>query len=119
MLNPSKEKRLSIKMVKKHNWIAGAFVEEYPPVDEKWKQKIYKAYSEQNKLSVDIVRDKIAKNPFGQMGGMFNIEKYMHQVDHMKVKKAPSTGKIQVAKVINVSLPTEQLNHYFGFFSSR
>lgn len=99
MLNPSKEKRLSIEKVKQHNWIAGAFVDEYPPIDEKWKQKIYKAYSEQSKLSVDIVSDRIAKNPFGKMGGMFNIEKYEYQVEHMKVKKASSTGRIPVVKV--------------------
>lgn len=119
MLNPSKEKRLSIDKVKKHDWIAGAFLEEYPPIDDIWKQKLYKAYSVQTGLSVDIVRDKIAKNPYGKMGGMFNIEKYTHQVEHMKVKKAPSSGKVQNVKVINVSLQTEQLNYYFGFFSSR
>lgn len=99
MLNPSREFRLKIEQVQKHPWIAGVFSEQFTPVNAKWKSETFQKYSKNFNLTIEEVSDEIIKQPFGQLGGIYNIEKHLHQVNRIALRKPPSCASI--IKVIN------------------
>lgn len=101
MLNPNRQLRLTIGQVESHHWIFGAFVEEFPPVDERWKRKAFQKYAKLNDLSMANLADQLSTHPFGQLGGVYNIEKHSHQLSKITLKKAP----IRELEVINLSHP--------------
>lgn len=101
MLNPSRIQRLKIKEVEKHPWILGVFVEEFPPVDERWKRDTIMRYAQNSNISSKSIVEQLAQNPFGQLSGMFNIEKHQYQISKISFKTAPNCCKIRDIKVIN------------------
>jgi hypothetical protein len=101
MLNPSRTHRLKIEEVEKHPWILGVFVEEFPAIDERWKRETIKRIAENNNLTVENVADQLLQSPFGQLGGMYNLEKLQYQISKITYRKAPSCCKIRNIKVIN------------------
>lgn len=101
MLNPKRTHRLKIQEIEKHPWILGVFVEEFPPVDERWKRDTIQRYAKSQNISTGSVAEDLKMNPFGQLGGMYNIEKHQYQASKITFKKAPSCCKIRDIKVIN------------------
>lgn len=101
MLNPSRSHRLKIHEVEQHPWILGVFVEEFPQIDERWQRETIKRFAESSNLTVESVGDQLLQNPFGQLGGMYNIEKHQYQISKIMFRKAPSCYKIRDIKVIN------------------
>lgn len=101
MLNPTRPQRLKIHEIEKHPWILGVFVEEFPQVDERWKRETIVKYAKSNNLSTASVAEQLTTSPYGQLGGMFNIEKHQYQSSKISFKKAPSCCKIRDFKVIN------------------
>lgn len=99
MLNPSRQLRIKIPQIQKHFWITGAFGEEFAPIGEKWKSETYQKYAKSSNLTIDEISDEISNRPYGQLGGIFNIEKHFHQVNKIALKRAPSCATI--IKVIN------------------
>lgn len=104
MLNPSSTHRLKIQEVEKHQWILGVFVEEFPPVDERWKRETIMRFAENDNLVAKSVAQQLVQNPFGQLGGMYNIEKLQYQISKISYRKAPSCFKIHNIKVINQTM---------------
>lgn len=101
MLNPSRTHRLKIQEIEKHPWILGVFVEEFSPIDERWKRDTIQRFAKSNNLSAESVTEQLSENPYGQMGGMYNIEKHQHQSKKISYKKAPSCCTIRDIPVIN------------------
>ena len=99
MLNPSSELRLKVAQIQKHPWITNAFGEEFTPINEKWKTEMFQKYSKGSNLTMEEVADEISKRPYGQLGGIYNIEKHLHQMNKIALKRAPSCARI--IKVIN------------------
>lgn len=99
MLNPTRQLRIKIEQLEKHRWILGVFVEEFPPVCEKWKQESFHKLAKRYDLTLAKVTDEIADRPFGPLGGIYNIEKRSHQLNKIALKKASSS--VRIVKVIN------------------
>lgn len=111
MLNPSRTQRLTIAQVEKHSWVLGVFVEEYQPVDERWKQERFALYANDCDMTHDEVCQHLSRLPYGKLGGIFNIEKLMHQMDKITLKKIPALKKEQSVKVINQSRPDQSITN--------
>jgi hypothetical protein len=109
MLNPSRSHRLKIQEVEQHPWILGVFVEEFPQIDDRWKHDTIKKYAESNNFSEQSVEEQLLQNPFGPLGGMYNIEKHQYQISKIMFRKAPSCCKIRDIKVINQIF--DQIHH--------
>lgn len=101
MLNPVRTHRLKIQEIEKHPWILGVFVEEFPPIDERWRRDTVQRYAKTSNLSAESVVEQLSESPYGQLGGMFNIEKHQYQSSKVSFRKAPSCCKIRDIKVIN------------------
>jgi hypothetical protein len=104
MLNPVRQLRINSAHVERHPWISGVFSEEFPPITEAWKSEMIATYAKLFDLSIEAVADQIASKPYGQLGGIFNIEKHLHQVNKIELKRAPISlgiGKINVINRIN------------------
>lgn len=99
MLNPSRLLRIKIEQLEKHPWILENFVEEFLPVSDKWKQETFHKLSKLFNLTLDNVIDEIINRPYGQLGGTYNIEKHLHQMNKITLRRASSGVKI--FKVIN------------------
>lgn len=111
MLNPLREHRLTIENVEKHQWIQCAFVEEFPPIDERWKGEKLQSYAIKFGLPMVEVIERLSQNPYGKLGGVFNIDKHMHQMEKMKPKKAPIASKARSLKVINHHRPDQSITN--------
>lgn len=116
MLNPLPEHRLSIEQVKEHPWNSSAFVEEFTPIDEAWKSEKLESYAAKCNLTMDEVTKELSENPYGKLGGIYNIEKHMHQMEKTKPKKAPIVSKARSLKVISPS--TRSIHHKLARFTS-
>lgn len=101
MLNPSRSKRLKIREVEQHPWILGVFVEEFPQIDDLWQRETIERFAQSNNLTAESVAEQLLQSPFGQLGGMYNIEKHQHQISRITLRKAPSCCKLRDIKVIN------------------
>lgn len=102
MLNPSRQQRLTIEQVEKHQWVFGVFIEEFSALDEKWKEKTFQKYVKDYEFTtVEQVSEEIEKNPFGSLGGIFNIEKHAQQMKEFALRRATSACKMREIKVIN------------------
>lgn len=109
MLNPSRQLRATIQQIEKHPWVLGAFIEEFPAIDERWKQETLQRLAKLQKLSVDDVNEKLASDPYGKLGGVFNIEKHRHQLNMITMKKAPSRLNV-INHIISISIYPSQIS---------
>lgn len=101
MLNPNRPLRLKIHQVEKHQWIQGVLVEEFEPITAEWQEETLQKIAKTSTVEVDDVVDELGKNPYGKLGGFYNIEKRLHQLKTMALKKAPSCSNFRIAEVIN------------------
>ncbi|CRK99158.1 CLUMA_CG012525, isoform A [Clunio marinus] len=100
MLNPNRDLRLSIEKVRKHPWILGAFIEEYPSIDKSWQTKVLHKYAKYFNRTCDSVVNEISSTPYGQLGGIFNIEKHLHQMSGVALKRSTSGCKVRESKTL-------------------
>lgn len=108
MLNPSRQLRLKMQQVQKHPWIAGAFGGEFLPISEKWKNEKFQKYASSLNLTMEEIADEISTRPYGQLGGIYNIEKHLHQMSKIALKRAPSYARIvKVINHINSIIPSQ------------
>lgn len=104
MLSPSRQQRFTIEQVEQHQWVHGVFVEEFPPLDEKWTEKTLTKYvAEYNLSSVKSAWEEIESNPFDELGGIFNIEKHVQQMKEFSMRRATSACKMREMKAVNQS----------------
>jgi hypothetical protein len=101
MLNPNRESRFTIDEVLKHQWITSLFIEVFPQIDNRWRMEVYNKLADQFNITVKEVCDQLASNPYGQLGGIYNIEKRFHRLGKITLKRAPQVCAIHEAKVIN------------------
>lgn len=105
MLNPSRQLRLKVQQVEKHSWVLSSYEETFEDVSRDWKSQTTKRIAKDFKLGVDEVAAELEGNPFGQLGGAFNIEKHLHQINTIALKKRPSCLRLGTVKVINQISP--------------
>jgi hypothetical protein len=80
MLHPDSEKRFSIEQVKEHCWIRGWQDEIFIPLDVKSKSEIIQKCCFDHKISsLTDINNKIEINPYGPIGGIYNIHKHLYQ----------------------------------------
>lgn len=101
MLNPARLHRLKIEQVARHPWVQGVFVEEFPPVTEQWKREAFEKYAKCLDITMDEVTEMIEKQPYGQLGGTFNIELHNHQLSKIALKRSPVGYRVSDNKVIS------------------
>ena len=96
--------------MEKHPWIHGAFLEQFDAIDEKWKADVHKRMAKSFDLTIEDVADELSSKPYGQLGGIYNIEKHLHQLSKIALKKAPNCfriGNVQVINHINPIYPSQ------------
>lgn len=101
MLNPKRLLRPSIAQVADHQWIAGVVEESYAPIEDDWRDNVLEKYAHRLDVPVESILREIQSKPYGQLGGMFNMEKHKHQLKNIALKRAPSRCMIKSIKVIN------------------
>lgn len=99
MINPKRKLRVNIDQVSSHPWVKGVFNETFLPVSETWKKKMFEKYARDFNLTIEAVASEIKTKPYGQLGGIYNIEKHLRQKNTIELKKASSGTS--VIKVIN------------------
>lgn len=101
MLNPSRQLRLKVQQVEKHSWVLSSYEETFEAVSRDWKNQTTKKIAKDFNLEVDAVASELESNPFGRLGGVYNIGKHLHQMSTIALKKRPSCLRLGTVKVIN------------------
>jgi hypothetical protein len=101
MLNPKRQQRSKIAQVADHQWIAGVIFESYTPIEDDWRDKVIEKYAQRLDMSFETISRDLETKPYGDLGGIFNIEKHMHQLSKIALRRAPSCCRIKTIKVIN------------------
>lgn len=101
MLNRKRQLRSKIAQVADHQWIAGVFGESFEPPEDGWRDKVLGKYAKRLNTTTESVSREIESAPYGQLGGIFNIEKHMHQLSMIAMRRVPSCCRIETIKVIN------------------
>lgn len=110
MLNPDRELRMDIKDFLDHPWGQGKIIEKFPPVGPHFKRNVVRNISKISEMTIDEVTDKIEKQPYGQLGGTFNIELHKHQLDLIRLKRSPVISHISSINLSQINTFSLRVN---------
>lgn len=82
MLDPLPKQRWSIGQVSEHAWIKSfrdVGNSAHAPLDEDIKRKIIEKCFVDHKIPIMDVYKQLDEKPFGPIGGVFNVEKFLYQ----------------------------------------
>lgn len=102
MLNPDRERRLTDEKLLEASVDLGSFRGGIS--GDRWDvaEETFEKYSKQFNLTIESVVDEIEDKPYGQLGGTFNIEKHLHQLNGISLKQPEGVFDIRSLKVINL-----------------
>lgn len=116
MLTPQPQLRLSITQVSEHAWIK-SFRDvgntAFTPIDDKLKRKIIEKTSADHKIPITEMCKQLDENPFGPIGGIFNVEKFLYQstcANNQAIKPQSYIKSIREMKVRIIAFKTLRKN---------
>lgn len=91
LLEPSPQKRFTINEVEHSSWIFDDFDIQYQEIDRDWKIQKFEAYAKSLNCSVEKVVAEIREKPFGTLGGLYNVDKFLYRNEKFElVQRADS-----------------------------
>ncbi len=78
MLAPIPKDRYEIKKVASHPWVELQFNETFQKISDRWKYDAVQEIANAMGVSFDQIKTNIQQNPFGPIGGIYNIKKYKY-----------------------------------------
>jgi hypothetical protein len=84
LMEPNPQDRYDIHMLENHPWIYEEFTEKFQEISGDWKYDAVQETADAMGVSFAQVMSNIEEDPYGPVGGIYNIKKYLYLENRTK-----------------------------------